>query len=297
VPDQPTVERAHVELRMSNGKTHHIEFTPQPNDPVNLDYEWRADPIETTREQLTPTHRTWRPGPQIGRLTLAGHITSATTSTDQPDQRRDDDLTPAEREAVAAHCQAIDQILRARALATDPGTYWPDDHAARLVDAVHAAAGPFVLAPQITDEEAEEIKQRFREVMASGRITVLPAQPIGYRVRTGADEHRVYAPEDVEVIYQGDAPGRRRDDQMNTSTGKPRPYVACELGVAGDWCALQIGHTGPCNPTRRISAPAETVPDGGDGAGVGAAAPCSSPTCADECDAACLSGIRNRTRR
>jgi hypothetical protein len=59
---------------------------------------------------------------------------------DQPDQRRahGDDLTPAEREAVAAQCRAIDQILRARALATDPGTYWPDDNAARLVDAVHA---------------------------------------------------------------------------------------------------------------------------------------------------------------
>jgi hypothetical protein len=84
---------------------------------------------------------------------------------DQPDQRR-------------AAIQAVRDLLSSRTvrgLALDGIS--SEDLAAELVDAVHAVAGPFVLAPQISDEEAEEIKQRFREVMASGRITVLPAAP------------------------------------------------------------------------------------------------------------------------
>lgn len=57
-------------------------------------------------------------------------------------------------------------------------------------------------------------------------------------------------------------PDGQRDDQMNKSSVKPRPFVPCELGVAGEWCALPIGHSEPCNPTRPPAAAAETGQDG-----------------------------------
>ena len=48
-------------------------------------------------------------------------------------------------------------------------------------------------------------------------------------------------------------PAERPSDATAEPVGTPtHPAVECELGVAGDWCALPIGHDGPCTATRRI---------------------------------------------
>jgi hypothetical protein len=134
--------------------------------------------------------------------------------------------------------------------------------ARRLAQHIGGPYGDLVMGPNraaliAVDEAAPIIRDAVRAMVAEEIALAIEAtKPSVNHFWDTADAARVYALNDAAKLARkhAAAPAVRPVEPSAVpaeGSGHPQP-ADCDRGVAGDWCARPVGHSGPCNATRPL---------------------------------------------